>query len=502
MRPRILIAEFSHETNRFSKRPTDLQCFRDRRLLEGDAIIKELRGTNAELAGFIAEAERENWELVPTIAAAAGPSGLVTAEAEAYVTEAILAGLEAQGPCDGILLALHGAMVSETDDDGEGALLAKLRAKVGPDLPIMVTLDLHANVTDRMAELANALISYRTYPHVDLDLRGAEAAGLMRRTLADEIRPQVALARPPTLDGCDDGRTTSPGPMLELLAEARRLEREEPGVLNVSINAGFVDSDIYLTGPTATVTGNGESSLWPQFAGDLAAEIWRRRDEKTVSILSPEEAVAAALAAAGEAAEGAVVIADYADNPGAGAYGDATDVLRLMLEAGMENAAFGGLYDPAAAAQLAAAGVGARVSALLGGKTDPRLGGDPLELTGEVLAISDGHFVYEGPMSTGTAGYLGTTVAWRVGGIDILVISVNTQMLDRALFRSAGIRPEDKAFIGVKSMQHFRGAFEPIAREVLVCDCGALCSADYRSRDFQHLRRPIHPLDPDVDYNP
>ncbi len=491
---RILIAEFAHETNRFSQRPTRLQSFRERCLLVGGRVPEVLKDTNTEIAGFIDAADQEGWEIVLPIAASAGPSGLVSIEAEAMVTDAILTSLSNDGPFDGLLLALHGAMVTETADDGEGALLAKLREKVGPKIPIIVTLDLHANVTDDMAALASALISYRTYPHVDLRERGQEAGVMMAQTLAGEVRPVTAVARLPMLKGCDDGRTTGGGPMPDLLAEARRIEREEPGVLSVSINSGFADADIHDAGPSVTVTGDGDSPRWGELAAGLMAEIWRRRDEESVVIVSPEEAVENAKALG--PGTPAVVIADYADNPGAGAYGDATRLLGLMLEAGLENAAFGGLYDPEAAKELAEAGVGAELTLALGGKTDPRLGGGPLTLTGKVNSITNGRFTYEGPMFTGTSGNIGKSVAFQVGGIEILVISNNAQMLDRGLFRVAEIVPETKAFLGVKSMQHFLGAFGPIAREVIVCDSGALCSADLTTRPFQHLRRPIYPLDP------
>ena len=190
-----------------------------------------------------------------------------------------------------------------------------------------------------------------------------------------------------------------------------------------------------------------------------------------------------------------MVIADFADNPGAGAYGDATRLLGLMIEAGLENAAFGGLYDPEAAQQMLAAGVGAELTLALGGKTEPKRGGGPLSVSGRVMALGAGRFTYEGPMGTGTAGDLGPTACFRVGGIDILVTSINAQMLDRALFRVAGIQPEEKAIIAVKSQQHFRGAFGPLAGLVLVCDSGAMSSADLSLRSFSRLRRPIYPLD-------
>lgn len=497
---RILIAKFAHETNRFSSRPTGMDAFRSNLLYTGQEIVDRLRGTNSEIAGFMDVAETENWHIVPTVAANAGPSGMVTAEAEAFVTDGILAGLE-DGPVDGVLLALHGAMVTETADDGEGALLAKLRDRLGPKIPIMATLDLHANVTDLMAAHASALISYRTYPHVDMRERGQEAARLLARTLAGEVKPVTIVARAPLLVGCDDGRTTNEGgQMLDHLAAARRIEQEEAGVLTVSINAGFVDADIAQAGPSVTVTGDGESPRWRILADMIVAEIWRRRDESSVQIVTPQDAVQRAAELIIDTPRNPIVIADYADNPGAGAYGDATLLLEVMLAAGLTNAAFGGLYDPDAAAALHRAGIGATVTLPMGGSTNADRGGGPLTLTGTVIDLSDGKFVYEGPMLTGVTGDLGPSACFRVGSdtgaeIDILVTSNNVQMLDRALFRAVGIEPEQKHILAVKSQQHFRGAFGPIASEILVCDTGAMSSDNLSYRVFNHVRRPIHPLD-------
>ncbi|RVU36463.1 M81 family peptidase [Hwanghaeella grinnelliae] len=504
MAHRILIAKFAHETNRFSDRPTGLDAFRANMLYAGSEIPARLRDTNSEIAGFLDVTDIEGWTIIPTIAANAGPSGMVTAEAEKFVTDRILADLSnalENGPIDGVLLALHGAMVTETADDGEGALLAKLREKLGPDIPIMATLDLHANVTDRMAELATALFSYRTYPHVDMRERGVEAAQLMARCLAGDCHPVTVVSRAPLLVGCDDGRTTNAGgQMLDHLAAARKLEGEEPGVLTVSVNAGFVDADIEQAGPSVTVTGDGASKKWRQLADEIMAEIWRRRDESSIDILTPEVAVERAMRANRPTGNGPVVIADFADNPGAGAYGDATGLLDVMLKAGLRNTAFGGLYDPGAAAEMHRAGVGAVMTIPLGGKTNADRGGGPLTLTGTVTALGDGSFVYEGPMSTGVTGDLGPCGCFRVetkdgADIDILVTSNNLQMLDRALFRAVGIQPEKKRVLAVKSQQHFRGAFGPIASEIMVCDTGAMSSDDLSFRTFKHVRRPIHPLD-------
>lgn len=492
----VLLGGVSHETNAFARNRTGLAEFAESLLFRGAAVPATLAGTNTEMAGFLDAAEAHGWAVRQSIAAAATPSGLVTREAlEAFLGEILAAARQTPGP-DGVLLFLHGAMVAEGALDGDGEILRRVRQTVGSEVPIAATLDLHANVTDLMAASANLLISYRTYPHVDLRERGREAGDLLERVLREKTAPRTVVVRGPVIDACNDGRTQG-GPMAPLLARARRLERE-PGIWSVSINGGFVDSDIPEAGPSVTVSGTAGPAVLRTAAQGLMDEIWDRRDEKTVVYLTPDEAVRQARGA--PAGPGPVVIADYADNPGAGGYGDATNLLNVMLQAGLENAAFGGLKDPQAVAVASRAGIGAEVTLPIGGRTAPDQGGGPLTVTCQVRHLSDGQFVFEGPMFEGLQGNLGATATLRVGGVEVLVTSqVGTQMLDRNMFRLGNIEPADKAVIGLKSMHHFRAAFEPIARAVLVCDSGAIASPDFRTRPFRHIRRPVYPLDaPDV----
>jgi microcystin degradation protein MlrC len=487
----VLIGGLSHETNVFSSEQAGLGKFRARLLMRGAEML-QLKGTNHEISGFLEAAEVHGWRVRTSVAAAAMPSGLVSAEAFETLAGEIVAAARLGPRPDAILLFLHGAMVAEGFPDAEGELLARLRGVVGPDLPIGAVLDLHGNITDRMAEHASLLVSYRTYPHIDMAERGREAADIIARAISGEVRPQTVVARGPVIDACNDGRTQG-GPMVPLLARARAFEKEA-GVLSVSVNAGFPDSDIPEAGPSVTVTGDGASPRWREIACNLMREAWDRREERTVEYLSPREAVRRALAEA--KGPGPVVIADFADNPGAGAYGDATALLAEMLDARVGNAAFGGLVDPVAAAELHRTGRGARIAIALGGRHAPGQGGGPLRVEGEVVALSDGAFIHKGPMWTGGAGNLGPTATLKAGGIEILVISENSQMLDEAMFLAGGIRPREKSIVGLKSMHHFRGAFEPMARAVLVCDTGAIASPDYRTRPFRHIRRPVWPLDP------
>jgi microcystin degradation protein MlrC len=279
--------------------------------------------------------------------------------------------------------------------------------------------------------------------------------------------------------------------------QVRAAGRQQPHVHAVSLNAGFPFADIADVGATVVITGErGEEEHLRGLAEALAGEVWAYREVVSNTFYTPAEA--AAIAAGHQGGGKPLVIADFADNPGAGAYGDATNLLRAMLDAGLENAAFACVRDEEAARALAAAGPGAAAAGDLGGKVDPAFGGPPLRLTGEVVNVTDGRFVCDGPMWQGVEKHLGTTVVFRVGGIDIVVASHLLQVTDRQVFLSQGIDPTKKRTLAVKSMQHFRAAFEPIASEVIVCDSGALASPDMSRLPYARIPRPIHPLDPDV----
>lgn len=495
--PRVLIGQFMHETNTFSIQRTGTDAFARVLLHEGPAMLDALRGTNSETAGFLAVAEAEGWTVVPSVAAIATPAGPVTAQAWERLGLAIVRAAAAAPPLDGVLLALHGAMVSELDDDAEGALLAALRAAIGPEVPVGVTLDLHANVSDRMAELANLICPYRTYPHVDMAETGERCARLIGEAMAGRTRPRVVVARRALAEGFDHGRTDA-GPMLEALARAAEAERR-PGIMTTSVCAGFSSADIAFMGPSVAVTYDAGVAGAEQTAREVAASLMdfcqETRTHQGNVYLTPDAAAARAKAHEAGAAR-PLVIADYADNPGGGAYGDATGLLKAMLDAGLENACFGAMVDGEAAAALHAAGEGATVTLALGGKTAPRFGGPPLTLTGMVERLTDGRFVCDGPMWRGIAKSFGPSAVLRVGGVRILVVTNAMQITDVQQFRHAGIDPAVMATVGLKSMQHFRAAYQPLADEVLVCDTGALCSPDIRKRPFRKLRRPIWPLDP------
>lgn len=489
MGPRVLAAEFMHETNTFSVQPTDEEAFRRCAYHLAGVIPSAFAGTRTALGAAFEAAQEFGWDLVVPIAAHANPSGRVTDSAFDHIAGEILSACDR---LDGVLLHLHGAMSTQSHDDGEGELLARLRARLGPDIPIVVVLDLHATVTDAMAAHANALVAYRTYPHIDQYERTHQAAGLLDRAMSGAISPRVALARRPILYALDGGRTSS-APMIELLRRGDEIERAGLA-LAVSIQAGFSSADIYDIGPSVAVTVDGDAARGRVHAEALMTYVWDQRHHSTIHFTPIVEAIAKARRPDGSGKP--LVIADYADNPGAGAYGDDTTLLRAMVEANLSDVALHAICDPEAVREAQAAGVGNRVTLRLGGKVDPSIGGGPLTVTGHVAAITDGEMVLSGPVGGGMRRSYGLSLLLRVGGIEVIVISHNGQAIDLVQFTSLGIDPTRRSTIAVKSMQHFRAAFEPIAREIVEVDTGALCTKDFKSRPYTNIRRPIWPLDP------
>ncbi len=495
MTKRVFAAQIKHETNTFSILPTTLDSYRARIFHEGDAVLPALRGTDNEIAGVLEVAEAEGWELIAPIAADATPSGKVTAETWAYLKSSLLDALESDGPFDAVCLSLHGAMVTDVCEDAEGELMAAVRQRVGPDTPVLATLDLHANATQLLADNASALITYWTYPHIDMVDRGRQMADLARRMMAGEIgRTATVIGRRDQLDGFDHGRTTQEGPMNEALRRARAFETED-GILAVSVNAGFLFADIADAGPSVTVSHDGRPDRAREIVDEIVAFGWESRYDSTIEHLSTGEALAR-IAAAG-AGDRPFVLADFSDNPGGGSYGDSPALLQAMVEAGLENAAFAVISDPDVAQAAVRAGVGAELTMPLGGKFDPSVT-PSFAMTGTVKQISaEGKFTFEGPMMRGVPAVMGPSALLQIGGVETVVISNRFQPYDRMFFVHFGVTPEEKSVIAVKSAQHFRAAFGPMAREVMLVDAAGITSPDPRKFPFKNLRRPIWPLDID-----
>src|SRR5215475_6539568 len=420
---RVLTARFMHETNTFSRVPTDMAMIRRRDYHLENEIPVAFRGTRTAFGAAFEATDKFGWTLVHPVSANPNPSGTVTDEAFETITRTIIDAVDSKGPIDGVLLFLHGAMVSDSQEDAEGEFLARLRRQLGPEVPVVVTLDLHANVTQRMAENANALIAYRTYPHIDYYERAWQGAELLERAMQGEVRPKTVIARRPMIYGLDHGRTQR-GPMAELIARGEALENSGEALV-VSICAGFSRANIRDVGPSVTVTVDGDTARAQAVAEEFMDYAWETRDFTTVKLLSVGEAVA--LARRGKAGEKPLVVADYTDNPGGGGYGDATAFLKGLVESGVESVAFHAICDPEALQEGMRAGVGTRTTLTLGGKIDPLMGGGPLSLNGEIVCLTNGRFIAYGPIGGGVERNYGPSMVFRVGGIDIVVITNNGQ---------------------------------------------------------------------------
>ena len=491
---KILTAECLHETNTFSRIKTDAQAFRNCYFLTGSDAIAERGEQNTQLAGFLDIGSKYGWQIDHVLSAAAGPSGKVSSAAFDWLADPIVTAARDQ-QYDGILLGLHGAMVTDFCEDGEGELLQRLRSVSGDKIPIAITLDLHANVSRKMCELANILVSFKTYPHIDMRETGRHAAEVLQRSLLGEINPCTIRAGCPMLEEVNGARTDS-GPMVEWIRMARTWEQRDDAFA-VSINGGFASADIAEVGPTVLVTGEGDMDAHRAFASSLAAEIWQHRHDVLNDYLDVDEA--ASIAAEFTSDKGPLIIADYADNPGAGSYGDATNLLRALLEARVSNACFGPLVDGETVQQLLRHEPGDLVQVNLGGKVNLGFGGSPLDLQVELISLSEGNYVGGGAMIGGLSRSFGPTAVARIDGIELLITTVPQQLLDLQQFRCFGIEPASKRVVALKSMQHFRADFEPIADRVIVCDSGALCTPNYKQLEYDNVVRPIFPLDAELD---
>jgi len=483
-----IIGGFSHETNTFSTVSTDLEAFRAQTYLVGDEVGRELAGTQTPIGGFLDVVGERGDEVVPTVAAHATPSGRVTREAFDEICGHILAGVRANRDADGILLSLHGAMVPEGLDDGEGEVLRRVRDVVGAEVPIVAVLDLHSHITDEMLTHASALVGYQKYPHTDTYERGCEAAVLLGRIASGEVQPVYAVRKPPMLPVCGTCNTEA-GFYTDLWREALR-EGRPKSLLSTSLFPGFSYADVPEAGFAVLVYTDADGEAAEAEAQRLSDMAWEGHRAFAYTPTPVSEAVARALASE----RGPVVIADISDNPGGGGSNDSVEILRELHRQGAENAAVAAIYDPAVVSEAVAAGVGAEITTDLGAKTDA-LHGEPVRIHAYVRQIIDGRFQYTGPMTRGAWSSLGKSAVLEADGVRVVVASKRVQSRDPEIFRVAGIRPESAHVLVVKSAVHFRAAFEGMASEMIVADGPGLTALDMSLFPFTRVRRPLFPLD-------
>ena len=490
---RIAVGGFQHETNTFAPTKADFSAFEQADswpgLQRGEGLLSAFDGMNVPVAGFLDAAAGKT--LLPIVWCSATPSAHVTEDAFERIMAMMIEDLNRAGPVDAVYLDLHGAMVTEHFDDGEGEILRRVRAAVGQNVPLVASLDLHANVTTQMVAQADALIGYRTYPHVDMAETGARAAEHLFRLAKSGQRPAKAMRRLDYLIPLT-AQCTLIEPAAKIYAMVAETEGRVLGngrVTSVSFTTGFPPVDIPECGPV--VVAYGETEAAAEEAAQRIADAAREAEPDFGERLwSARDAVAHAIKHSAPG-KGPVVLADTQDNPGAGGNGDTIGILSELLAQDARNACLAVLFDPESAALAAQAGEGARITLSLGAKTGGAPGERPLEAEFEVMRITNGEFVATGPFYGGSRMSLGTTVRLRHRGVQVVVASRKGQCADKEMIRHTGLDPRDLGILAVKSSVHFRADFGPMASEVLVVESPGPNTADLAKLPFRRLRKGL-----------
>ena len=491
---RILAAMMKHETNSFSPVPTGMARFEAWGLYRDAAAIAAYRGTAMPVSAYFDLAEAHGAEIVCPVIAEAMPSGLVEEAVYEQLCDWILAPLRAGG-VDAVFLDLHGAMTAEHVADGEGELLRRVR-EIAPDLPVAVTLDMHTNCTAGMVANADAIIGYKTYPHVDMYEVGRQIGAVLWDKIEGRTDPVMAWGSAPIL--AQTLRMGTADEPMRSLQQATRREEEAPGLLAATVLGGFPMVDVPHAGLSVVTVADGDLAQAEAARDRLLAQAWEAREE----LLYRPRPVRQTLEQARAANKAPVILLDHADNVGSGGTSDVMTVIGGVLAAGLDRVAMAAVCDPAAVAAMHTAGEGAEITLDLGGKSDmPSLGmtGRPLHLEGRVAKLSNGRWIVEGPMYTGVEVDTGPTAVLETGGMKIVVTSRHFEPWDAGILTNNGIDPTACNYILLKSRIHYRAGFQPIQPDLGVhftLDGEGVTTSDNTILTYRNLRRPIFPLDP------
>lgn len=498
-----VIARFQHETNTFSPIPTPLEAFNPS---WGIDAYQDQENARTAMGAFIQIAKKENVEIVTPVCAFSNPSGTVCGKAYKQICDSIVAAVQAG--CDAILLDLHGAMVSEEAVDGEGTLLQRIKA-IAPHIPITVALDLHGNVTPAMVQHSDIIVSFKTYPHIDMFETGLHAGRLLQKMLKGEVSPLIAYRQIPLLSHTLRSNTNE-GAMKAVVDAAIEME-SRPGILGVSIMAGFSLADFKDAGMSVIVVVDKKYAASDAIANEVADELQKmiltQADgfvyESTPIEISLKKA--AVLASAEASVTGPVLLLDHSDNVMSGGTCDTTDILEAALQFGLSNIAAGPIADPATVKRLIAAGLNQEITIELGNKSGWTYRGKvkpPLKMTGIVKAISDGKIIVTGPIFTGSLLNMGPSVLFKTKDAEIVISSERVEPYDIAVMTSLGIELESKSYVLLKSRMYCRPVFFPISKGFVECDSdqGGPTSSNYDWFNIAHIRRPIYPLDSKLGY--
>lgn len=491
---RIAVGGIEHETCGFAAPSpmagaTTLMSFA--RTLKYGEELRALGEANTIVDGLVRGVRETGHEMVPLLWIDAITSPPVTRESLESAIEDLLDRLRKSLPVDGVLLSLHGAFAAEGVDDADGEVLSRVRQLVGPKVPVMAVHDLHCNLSPVMEQAATVMVVERTYPHVDMAERAAHAASIMARTVTGEVRPTMAVRYLPLLWSAARMIDAEP-PMSDAVRKLRELD-QRAGVLSASIGVGYQWIDNPTVGTSVIVVTDNDEALARQYADELADWVWERRSLWKRDPLTPESA----LAQGEHIGKYPIVLAEQGDNTGGGAAGDATEMLRLFIERRLVPSAVLYMVDPGVAAQAVAAGTGAEIDVLLGGKSLP-VAGSPVPMRVRVRAVSDGRFTYDGPMWAGVVGEMGPSAWLEQDGVHVVVISGRHQPVDLAFCRSLGLDCRQMRYLAVKSTGHFRSGFAPIAGSIFNVDTASMLSHDFHRLPYTRLGRRMYPIDPEA----
>lgn len=491
MKKKIAISMISHETNVFSPIPTPLQAWKNRGLVIGKDLIQKFTGTKSAIGAFLEAATKNSWDIVPTIATGATPSAPTDAATYQYLKEQLLNPIIESAP-DAVLLSVHGAMKAEGVEDPEGDIAQSIKKIIG-DRPLLLTMDLHGNITENMCRQCDGIFAYDTNPHVDGYERAQEATRCLERIFEDEIDPVNAYSHKPMMPPTINMRTAE-GPMVELHLLAKEWEAK-PGIINVSIFSGFPYGDVPHAGLSIVTTADRPYLELAQKCSDVIADrAWKIREQFLKEIPNAKEGLNQALTLLKSDEPGPIVLADVADNPGGGGTGDTTVLLRELIERNIPKSAAAIIWDPDTVQKAIKVGLGNTGRFLIGGKAEPAYG-KSIEVEGKVRVLSDGLFIARGPVGRGMEWNMGISAVIQVGEVKIVVSSIRIACNDADVFRSVGIDPADANLLLVKSRGHFRASFEPLAQAIIEIDEPGAANPNLSRYDYKNLTRPIFPLD-------
>lgn len=491
----VAIGGIMHESNTFSDTPTDFTAFSQ---TVGEEILSIWGEAHHEMGGFIQGAAQHGYSAHPTLMASATPAGRVTDDAFDRLTDTLIQQLKASPKYEGLLLALHGAMVVESYPDGDGEVLRRLRWEFGNELPIVVTLDHHANVSEQMVAESTALIIYKTNPHIDQRQRGIQAGKLMMQILQYAVTPTQALAKPPMLLNILYQNTSAP-PMEPILTAARQLE-DRSDILVANVAAGYPYADVYEAGPSFVVATNDTPQLAQTEADRLSEMLWQIRGQLTLDLPDAAQAVQQAISLVGgisnpdSSQQAPIILVEMGDNIGGGSPGDSTIVLAELIRQKASGFVVV-LYEPEGVQTCIQAGVGAEVALNVGGKTD-NLHGHPVSIRGKVRLIHDGRFVETEPRHGGQRYHnQGLTTVVAIGDSLVVLTSRRQTPFSLQQLYSLGIDPTAMRMIVVKAAIAYRAAYEPIAGQIIEVDTPGFTAVNPLHFTYQDVRRPLFPLD-------